>query len=81
MNILPLSKCEFVEKLVSLNFTFFWNRFIKQAECYILVFSITDKSSFDDLQNYHTIIQKVKDTDLYCGLLVGTKSDLVNERQ
>lgn len=55
-------------------------QYMRTGEGFLLVFSVTDKSSFDEIPRFHTQILRVKDKDEFPMILVGNKSDLENER-
>ncbi|KAH9038605.1 ras-like protein [Lactarius hengduanensis] len=48
---------------------------------FLLVYSITDRDSFDSISAYHQQILRVKDTESVPIVLVGNKCDLENERR
>ena len=71
-------------------------QYMRTGEGFLLVFSITDKNSFDEISSFHQQILRVKDKhvapviaawnkcsgrDAFPMLLVGNKSDLESERQ
>lgn len=53
---------------------------MRSGEGFLLVFSVTDYSSFEEMFKYHRSIMRVKDRDYFPCLLVGNKSDLTNQR-
>jgi len=55
-------------------------QYMRTGEGFLLVFSVTDKGSFDEIPRFHTQILRVKDKDEFPMILVGNKSDLENER-
>ncbi|XP_057312435.1 ras-like protein RAS2 [Hydractinia symbiolongicarpus] len=55
-------------------------QYMRTGEGFLLVFSVTDSSSFDEIPRFHTQILRVKDKDEFPMILVGNKSDLENER-
>lgn len=55
-------------------------QYMRTGEGFLLVFSVTDKSSFDEIPRFHTQILRVKDKDEFPMILVGNKSDLEAER-
>ena len=58
---------------------------IRNGDCFVLVYSITSRSSFEELKQIHESIHRVKDRDEETGAvpicLVGNKSDLSSERE
>lgn len=57
------------------------DQWIRDGEGFILVYSITSRSSFSRIPNYVAQIQRVKDEDPFALVLVGNKSDRSSERQ
>lgn len=55
-------------------------QYMRTGEGFLLVFSVTDRSSFEEIPRFHTQILRVKDKDDFPMILVGNKSDLENER-
>lgn len=47
---------------------------------FILVFSVTDYASFEEIFKFHRQILRVKDRDEFPMLMVGNKSDLEAQR-
>lgn len=54
---------------------------IRSADVMFLMYSITSRQSFDDLQQWVDMFQRVKDMNVLPMVLVGNKVDLENERQ
>jgi Ras-related protein Rap-1A len=54
--------------------------YMKNGQGFVLVYSITDQSTYNDLVNLHDTILKVKDTIDVPMILVGNKCDLEDER-
>ena len=50
------------------------------GDCYIFVYSITDRRGFDEIINLKRQVENLKHSPVY-GLLVGNKSDLLHDRQ
>lgn len=57
------------------------DQWIRDGEGFILVYSITSKSSFSRIKNYFSQIQRVKDDEPFSLILVGNKLDRDAERQ
>jgi len=55
-------------------------QYMRTGEGFLLVFSVTDRASFDEISRFHTQILRVKDKDEFPMILVGNKSDLEDER-
>lgn len=56
-------------------------QYMRTGEGFLLVYSIIDRNSFDEIQGFHQQILRVKDKDDFPMILVGNKSDLESERQ
>lgn len=48
---------------------------------FLLVYSITDRSSFAKIRFFHQRLERVKDSRMIPMILVGTDSDCLTERQ
>eukprot|EP00051_Salpingoeca_urceolata_P026428 m.477268 g.477268 ORF g.477268 m.477268 type:complete len:196 (+) comp20797_c0_seq1:403-990(+) len=55
-------------------------QYMRTGEGFLLVFSITDVTSFEEIDQFHQQILRVKDKDHFPMILVGNKCDLTNER-
>jgi len=55
-------------------------QYMRTGEGFLLVFSVTDRSSFDEIPRFSVQILRVKDKDQFPMILVGNKSDLESER-
>ncbi len=56
-------------------------QYIRTGEGFLLVYSVTSRSSFEEIVQFHRQILRAKDIDRFPGIIVGNKSDLENERQ
>lgn len=56
-------------------------QYMRSGEGFLLVFSVTDESSFNDIHNFHKQILRVKDRDEFPMILVGNKCDLETQRK
>lgn len=54
---------------------------MRTGEGFICVYSVTSRSSFEEIQSFYSQILRVKDVDLYPMILVANKCDLEKERQ
>ncbi|CAD5124962.1 DgyrCDS13204 [Dimorphilus gyrociliatus] len=61
-------------------FTAMRDLYMKNGQGFLLVYSITAQSTFDDLEDLREQILRVKDTDDVPMVLVGNKCDLEDER-
>ncbi|XP_035662216.1 ras-related protein R-Ras2-like [Branchiostoma floridae] len=55
-------------------------QYMRTGEGFVLVFSVTDRGSFDEVYKFHRQILRVKDRDEFPMLLVGNKADLDPKR-
>lgn len=55
-------------------------QYMRTGEGFLLVYSVTERESFNELSSFHQQILRVKDTECVPILLVGNKSDLSDER-
>ncbi|XP_018913528.1 ras-like protein 2 [Bemisia tabaci] len=56
-------------------------QYMRSGEGFLLVFSVTDHASFDEMYKFHRQILRVKDRDEFPMLMVGNKADLEHQRQ
>lgn len=56
-------------------------QYMRSGEGFLLVFSLTNRTSFDEIFKYHRQILRVKDRDEFPMILVGNKCDLEQQRQ
>ena len=56
-------------------------QYMRTGEGFLLVYSITSRSSFEEISMFQQQILRVKDRDSYPIVVVGNKSDLEHERQ
>ncbi|KAK2174363.1 hypothetical protein NP493_807g00021 [Ridgeia piscesae] len=56
-------------------------QYMRKGDGFLLVYSVTDKQSFDNIINFYTQILRVKDRDCYPMILVANKVDLVHLRK
>ncbi|CAH8519363.1 unnamed protein product [Schistosoma guineensis] len=61
-------------------FTAMRDLYIKNGQGFVLCYSVTSQSSFNDLQGLHEQIQRVKDVSNVPLIIVGNKCDLADER-
>jgi len=58
-----------------------WNDYYAfWGDCYIYVYSINDRDSFEQIVNFKRHVENVRRNNV-CGLLVGNKADLLHDRQ
>ncbi|XP_053615935.1 ras-like protein 2 [Plodia interpunctella] len=55
-------------------------QYMRSGEGFLLVFSVADHASFDELYKFHKQILRVKDRDEFPMLMVGNKADLEIQR-
>lgn len=56
-------------------------QYMRSGEGFLLVFSLNDHSSFDEIPKFQKQILRVKDRDDFPMLMVGNKCDLESQRQ
>ncbi|XP_065564982.1 ras-related protein M-Ras-like isoform X1 [Artemia franciscana] len=56
-------------------------QYMRKGDGFLLVYSVTDKQSFDNIDQFRTQVQRVKDRDSVPMLLVANKIDLVHMRR
>ncbi|MPC92740.1 Ras-related protein M-Ras [Portunus trituberculatus] len=56
-------------------------QYMRKGDGFMLVYSVTDKQSYENIPHFYTQILRVKDRDSYPMLLVANKVDLVHLRQ
>ena len=56
-------------------------QYMRTGEGFLLVYSITDRKSFEEIQVFQQQILRVKDKDYFPIIIVGNKCDLDGERQ
>ncbi|KAM0754369.1 ras-domain-containing protein [Meredithblackwellia eburnea MCA 4105] len=56
-------------------------QYMRTGEGFLLVYSITSRSSFDEIGTFHQQILRVKDKDYFPVIVVANKCDLEYERQ
>jgi len=57
------------------------DQYMRTGQGFVMVYSITSRSSFDEITTFHEQILRVKDQDYVPILLAGNKCDLARERQ
>lgn len=56
------------------------DKFMRNGEGFLCVYSITDPSSFEEIEPLRTQITRVKDSDAVPSVIIGNKCDLENAR-
>jgi len=56
-------------------------QYMRTGEGFLLIYSVADKSSFDEIFKFHKQILRVKDRDEFPMILVANKADLETNRQ
>ena len=54
---------------------------LRSGEGFLLVFSLSDRGSFEEVTKFHRQILRVKDREEFPVLLVGNKADLNQQRR
>nr|ACO10571.1 Ras-related protein R-Ras2 precursor [Caligus rogercresseyi] len=55
-------------------------QYMRSGEGFLLVFSVADRASFEELSKFHKQILRVKDRDEFPIMMVGNKADLEKQR-
>jgi GTPase KRas protein len=63
------------------DYTAMREHYMRPGEGFLLVYSITDRASFEELEVFYEQILRVKDKDFFPMIVVGTKCDLEYDRQ
>lgn len=56
-------------------------QYMRTGEGFLLVYAITNRSSYEEISQFHQQILRVKDTESVPTVVVGNKCDLEYERQ
>lgn len=56
-------------------------QYMRKGDGFLLVYSVTDKQSYENIMYFYTQILRVNDRDVYPMLLVANKVDLVHLRK
>jgi GTPase KRas protein len=56
-------------------------QYMRNGEGFLLVYSITSRSSFEEIEQFHQQICRVKDKEYFPMVLIANKCDLESERQ
>lgn len=80
MNSTTECMIEIIDTAGTEQFTAMRDLYMKNGQGFVLVYSITAQSTFNDLQDLREQILRVKDTDDVPMVLVGNKCDLEEER-
>merc|ERR1712193_394407 len=56
-------------------------QYMRSGEGFLLVFSLTERQSFEEVYKFHKQVLRVKDRDEFPMLIVGNKADLEKNRQ
>jgi len=56
-------------------------QYMRSGEGFLLVFSLTERSSFEEIYKFHKQVLRVKDRDEFPMLIVGNKADMDRQRQ
>jgi len=57
------------------------DQYIRSGQGFVIVFSITSRSSFESLNSFHDQILRVKDEDSFPTCILGNKCDLEKDRE
>jgi len=57
------------------------DQYIRRGEGFMIIYSITSRPTYENLQSLHDQILRVKDEDFFPAVVLGNKCDLQKERQ
>ncbi|KAL4238999.1 hypothetical protein ACF0H5_003703 [Mactra antiquata] len=57
------------------------DQYTRTGDCFVIVYSINDTNSFSEAEALYEFLKKVKDVDSPPAILVGNKTDLVDDRK
>ncbi|XP_055342758.1 ras-like protein 2 [Paramacrobiotus metropolitanus] len=75
-----VAKLEVLDTAGQEEFSAMREQYMRGGEGFLLVFSVTDRTSFDEIYRFHKQILRAKDRDEFPMLLVGNKADLEHQR-
>ncbi|XP_059165063.1 ras-related protein M-Ras-like [Physella acuta] len=55
-------------------------QYMRKGDGFLLVYSVTDRQSFENISNFHTQILRVKDRDTFPMIIAANKVDLLHQR-
>ncbi|KAK7011326.1 ras-related protein M-Ras [Biomphalaria glabrata] len=55
-------------------------QYMRKGDGFLLVYSVTDRQSFENISNFHTQILRVKDRDNFPMIMAANKVDLIHQR-
>merc|ERR1711962_807392 len=56
-------------------------QYMRSGEGFLLIFSLTERASFEEIYKFHKQVLRVKDRDEFPMLIVGNKADMDRNRQ
>lgn len=75
-----ICKLEVLDTAGQEEFSTMREQYLRSGNGFLLVFSVVDRNSFDEVIRLHKLILRVKDRDEFPMMLVGNKADLVEDR-
>ena len=75
-----LVRLDIVDTAGQEEFTSMREQYMRQGQAFLIVFSVTDPRSFEEVSRIHQQILRVKDRDEFPVLIAGNKTDLIHER-
>lgn len=63
------------------NFESMRDAWMRDGDGFMMLYSIIDRSTFEEMKNFHTSLTRVKNNDNPAMVLVGNKCDLSDDRQ
>ncbi|KHN75900.1 Ras-related protein R-Ras2, partial [Toxocara canis] len=75
-----ICKLEVLDTAGQEEFSTMREQYLRTGHGFLLVFSVVDRNSFEEVLRLHKMILRVKDRDEFPMMLVGNKADLDDER-
>uniref|UniRef100_A0A0N5B0F3 Small monomeric GTPase n=1 Tax=Syphacia muris TaxID=451379 RepID=A0A0N5B0F3_9BILA len=75
-----ICKLEVLDTAGQEEFSTMREQYLRSGNGFLLVFSVVDRNSFEEVIRLHKLVLRVKDRDEFPMMLVGNKADLVEER-
>ena len=75
-----MAKLDILDTAGQEEFSAMREQYMRSGEGFLLVFSLAERRSFEDVARFHREILRVKDRDEFPVILVGNKADLQSQR-
>ena len=74
-----LCNLELIDLFYIRNYTNFNDEIIRTSDSFIIVFSLTNRESFNEIRNYYNLILRIREIEYFPCVIVGNKVDLNQE--